>query len=224
MRATPWCQKRMCDRRKVRRRIASSPECRHDIARPRSKALHSLGPSSAWVPASTPWTRCRGLACPSGGPAREGLTPAVLSSPDCASALCAGNRRGSAKGCAPGGGRGAEGAGAHGRVLALAPLLRRDPAGSSRASAAASSGLSGAGAPGRSVVVGSTLAGTRAPFGWRPSSYRDRVSIALHSPGMRVCDVWLLSRWFLQAGHSHTISCTPAALHSPGTRVCSGSV
>ena len=142
------------------------------------------------------------------------------------SASCAGNRFGSAGARAPGGGCAAAGGGAHGRVLGLAPLplLRCAPAGSSRASAIASSGLSGAGAPGRRFVVGSTLAGTRAPFGWRPSSNRDRVSIALHSPGMRVCDVWLLSRWFWQPGQTHTISWTPAAPHSPGTLVCSGSV
>jgi hypothetical protein len=35
-------------------------------------------------------------------------------------------------------------------------------------------------------VVGSTLAGTRAPFGWRPSSIRTRDSMARHWPGMRV--------------------------------------
>ena len=157
---------------------------------------------------------------------QEGLTPAVPSSPDCSSASRAGSRRGTAGACAPGGGWGAAGAGAHGRVFEPDPLLLRDPAGSSSASASAmaSSGLSGDGAPGRRLVVCSTLAGTRAPFGWRPSSNRVRVSIARHSPGTRVCVLCPLSRWVWQPGQSHSIAWTPAALHSPGTLVCSGSV
>ena len=183
--------------------MRSSPELRHDMARPRSKAVHSPVPSSACVPASTPWTRCLGLAGCSGSSTGASLPPR------CPSASCAGRRCGSAGGRAPGGGWDAAGAGAHGRVLELASLLRRDPAGSSRASASwasaiASSGLSGAGAPGRRVVVGSMLDGTRAPFGWRPSSNRTRDSIARHSPGIRVWVLCPLSRWALQPSHFQT--------------------
>ena len=214
--ATPWCQRRMCRRRRVRRTTASLALCRRDIDRPRSNEVQSRGSSSACVLASTPFGFA--VVVVGRGRAIASLQPC---SPPSSSVTAAFLR--DAGGEEPGGGLG---------TVAGAPQLREDelgapPAGGvrpSRASASSSSTASGAGGPGLIVALSSCAVGTRAPRGCRPASVRKRVSGTRHSPITFVCERWSVAWWVLQPSHAHSITGVCSARHLPGSRVCSGSV